>query len=149
MTLHLIDPNYKYPILQHSYVSAIDQGQDTNETMYTSIIRITKPRNGFEIGDKVLVFGDYGINEYWVEEVVSVNDSNNTVELTYDGVSAVVRSQDDIIGDYDVEASFFQSMYYASKFSRGFILITMIHFIIVAFMYFESYDKIHKNKEEE
>ena len=142
MLLHLLDPHYTYPVLKHSFISAVYEGQDVNETMYTDVIRIKKFNpDDIRFDEKVVIYGDFGTTEYWVESIESVDPDFETVELTYDQISTITVSYDDIIGVKTKEASFVCTIYYTAKTPQGFLLLFMSHAFIVAAYYFGFVDR--------
>ncbi len=142
MTLHLLDPEYQYPILNHSYIGAIYPDQDINGTMYTDIVRIHEfSEQTIEVDDFVVVYNDFNIPEYWVEKVINVDYNAKQIELTYDNVSSITVNYSSIVGVYDHNANIFGTLYYTAKFTRGFILLVISHMLILAAYYFAWIDR--------
>lgn len=136
MTLQYIDSDYTYRILNRSFISAISPNQDINGVLNTSIIQVIEfDKNDIAVGDNVVVFGDYNIDEYWVEEITDIDFISQQVELTYDQVSTYTVRFDKIIGIYEQEANLFGTILYTAKFTRGYILIIASHFIILLAYY--------------
>jgi len=136
MTLQFIDSDYTYQILKRSFISAVSPDQDINLVMYTDIIQVVDfDEKNITTGDNVVIFGDYNIDEYWVEQVTNVDIENRELDVTYDQVSFNTVSFDDVIGTYEKEANIFGTILYTAKFTRGYILIIASHLIVVLFYY--------------
>lgn len=141
MTLHRKDSNYQYSILNHSYINAITQDQNVNRTMYLDIVQIHEfnPDN-IEVGDYVVIYSDFGLNEYFIEKVIRVNDDDQTISTTYDNETATTNKFTDVIGVYVKEANFLGTIYYASKFNTGYLLLVLSHIILLAMYYLSFFD---------
>lgn len=141
MTLHRKDSDYQYNILNRSYISAIIQDQNINQTMYLDIVQIHKFNpNNIEIGDYVVIYFDFGLNEYFIEKVIQVNDDAQTISTTYDNETITSNQFTDIIGVYEKEANVLGTIYYTSKFNTGYILLVLGHILILAIYYFSFID---------
>ena len=142
MTLHRKDSAYQYNILKHSYINAITKDQNVNRTMYLDIIRINEfdPDN-ISVGDYVVIYSDFGLNEYFVEKVTQVNGDNQTISTTYDNETVTTNQFTDVIGEYEKEANFLGTVYYASKFNTGYLLLVLAQVIILAMYYLSFFDK--------
>jgi hypothetical protein len=142
MTIHLMDPNYKYPILKTSYIDAIYPDQDLTNTMYTDIVKITEfDEQDIQVGDSVVINSDFNINENWVEEIVSIDYDSKQIELTYDNLSTITVSYDKVIGVYDSNANIFGTIYFTSKFYRGYILLMISHAFVLTAYFFAWIDR--------
>ncbi|GEM_PF-1152496 len=141
MTLHRFDPNYQYDILDYSYINAITPDQNVNATMYLDIVRVTEfnPENA-QIGDNIIIYGDFGLNEYFVEEITSINQDDQTVTTTYDDQTSVTNEFNDVIGFYEREANLFGTIFYASKFNTGYLFLVIGHVLLVSMYYLSFMD---------
>ncbi len=147
MSLHFLDNNYEYLFFKYSYINAIYPNQNIDDVLYTDIVKTSMPTpSNIERGNKVVVFNDFDIPEYWVEEIVSVNYSNKTVEITYDYVTKKVVSFSDIIGVYDKNANIIGTLYYTAKFADGFVLLTLEHLFLIIAAYIYLYSRGRYNE---
>jgi hypothetical protein len=137
MTLHLLDKDYDFPILKHSYINAIYPGQDVNDTMYTDIIRIRKfDETTIDEGDQVILYNDFDIAEYWTETVYDVRDATRQLELTYDNTTFITTSFDNVVATYDRNANVFGTLYYTARYTDGYTLLFLSHLFVLAGYYF-------------
>lgn len=137
MTLLMLDDSYTYPILQHSYISAVGPNQDVDGTLSTSIIRISSfDKQTVSVGDQVVIYGDFGTTEYWVEDVVDVLPDTQQVELQYVDNITITTRFDSIVGVYEKEANFIGQIYYSATFVYGYILWVIAHLFILFGYYY-------------
>lgn len=141
MTLHRKDANYQYNILKHSYINAVTPDQNVNRTMYLDIVKIREFNpNSIQVGDYVVIYSDFGLNEYFTEKVTRVDNDAQTITTTYDNETATTNNFTDIIGVYEKEANFFGTIYYTSKFNTGYLLIILSHIILLAIYYLSFFN---------
>jgi len=142
MTLHRKDNNYQYYILNHTYINAVIQDQNVNRTMYLDIIQIHEfSPNDIGVGDYIVIYSDFGLNEYFVERVTQVNVDTQTITTTYDNLTATTNQFTDVIGVYEKEANFLGTIYYVSKFNTGYLLLVLAQIIILAIYYLSFFEK--------
>lgn len=146
MTLHRLDTNYRYELLPFSYINAVTPDQNVNQTMFLGIVRIkTFDPASVHPGDDIIIYSDFGLNEYFVEEIISINNDNQTVTTTYDQVTSVTSEFSDIPGVYVGNANLVGSIYYASKFNTGYVFLVLGHVILLA-MYYLSFLNVESSK---
>lgn len=137
MTVHRLDPNYEYSIFKHSFINAISPDQNVSATMYTDIVKITEFKSDeVEIGDLVVIYSDFGVDDYWVEEITSIDDDNQEISTTYDGITSIKTPFEDVLGTYQKSSNIFGTLYFTAKFNTGFLLLTTGHLLILASFYY-------------
>lgn len=142
MTLHFINRDYGYRILDQLYVETIMPDQDLTGKMSTGIARIEKvDYELIAINDSIVFCCDYGLDENWVQRVVNIDKENKLLEVTYDGVVTTIASEEQVYGLYLNEANFFGTLYYTSTFLRGYILLMVSQLL---FLYIYHYAFIQK-----
>ena len=94
-----------------------------------------------KVGDYVVIYSDFGLNEYFVEKVTQVNVDTQTITTTYDNVTATTNQFTDVTGVYEKEANFLGTIYYASKFNTGYLLLVLAQVILLAMYYLSFFDK--------
>jgi transcriptional regulator with XRE-family HTH domain len=146
MTLHRLDTNYNYDLLPYSYINAVTPGQNVNQTMFLGIVRVEPfDPDSVNFGDQIVIYQDFGLNEYFVQEVRSVNTDNQTITTTYDQVTLVTNEFSDIPGVYVRDANLIGSIYYASKFNTGYVFLVLAHVILLA-MYYLSFLNVNDTR---
>lgn len=134
MTLHYINRNYQFTILNSLYIEAVLPGQDIGETgrASTGIVKIQEvDLSNLAIGDQIVVCCDFGTSENWVEEVIGMDEENRTVESSYDGVLILESSIESVYGGYIKQANFFGTIYYTSSFLRGYLFLLLSQGIVL------------------
>ena len=137
MTLHYINRNYDYKLLNNLYIEAVLPDQDIGTTgrASTGIVKIQEVQlDSLELGDQIVVCCDFGTNENWVEEVVAIDSEDQLIESTYDGVLVLETEVDEVFGVFQNQANFFGTIYYTSSFLRGYIFLLLSE-VIVLFLY--------------
>ena len=143
MTLYFNDNEYEYTIFSHSYIEAILPNQPLTSTLNTGVARIHDPSTAsIEAGDYVvtqdiddaLIGGGHGFP--LVSSVVSIDETQNTLRITYDNTTTLTVSQDALIGLYESESGMVGTYYYTSMFLRGYSLLMVSHIILLSGYYF-------------
>ena len=136
MMSYLLDARYDCNILNNAYTHAVLPDQSLNQKLHLGVVKIRKLEfDDIEVGDKIVVDGDFNLDVYWVETVVSVNHTTKAVLTSYDHKVASTYSKEDIAGEYIKDANFLGMLYYSASFSKGFILITLTHSIALYVYY--------------
>ena len=144
MTMYLIDKTYNYKIFNNAYTQAVYPGQSLDQSLKLRVVKYKKVAlDDIEIGDEVIVDGDFNLDVYWVETVVSVDHITKTIKTSYDYEVASTYREDAVVGIYLNDANFFGTIYFASSFLKGFIFIAITQGILLYSYYF-----ILINKEE-
>lgn len=150
MTIHRLDSNYEFPIFNHSYINAISPDQNVSQTMYTNITKIVKFNpNEVEINDDIIIYSDFGIEEYFVERVTAIDYENEIISTTYDEVTIVNTRFEDVLGTYDKTSNIIGTIYYTAKFNIGFLMMTTAHVLLPAIYYYSVLDGRGYRKNEE
>ncbi len=138
MTLYLANGQARYRVFNHTYFSAIPQGQDLGGTMRTSIVRMQRADLiDLEIGDDVVVCCDFNIPDTpWVQTITGIDVNENAIQTTYDGVILSSFAESQVHGVYVEEASVIGTLYYAASFATGYVFLLMGHLLIVGAYYY-------------
>ncbi len=132
MTLFLIDSGYEYKILKNNYIDAVLPDQSIDQTLLLDIVKIKEPVfSELEIGDKIIISGDFDLDVYWVETILEIDTDNSTIVATYDNLSSSIFTEEEIIGVYIEDANFIGTLYYSASYTRGFIFLTISHVILL------------------
>lgn len=146
MTLHLMNRDYGYRVLNRLYIEAILPDQDLTGRMYTGIARIEKVNYAIiNVNDSIVFCCDFGLEENWIQRVVNIDRENKLLEVTYDGVVTTIASEDEVYGLFLNEANIFGTLYYTASFVRGYILLMASQ---ILFLYIYHYTFIQKRSEE-
>lgn len=132
MTFYLVDSDYNYTLMDNTYVDAVLPAQDIGGVMDMGIVRLEQAKySSLSVGDQVVVYGDFSLDIYWVETIVSLDDKTRSIELTYDEVSTNTYHIEEIVGQFTSNADFFGTIYYTSTYIRGYIFIALSHVLLM------------------
>ena len=132
MTFYLADSGYNYTLMDNSYIDAVLPEQDIGGVMDLGIVRLEQAKySSLSIGDQVVVYGDFSLDVYWVETVVSLDDETKTIGLTYDEISINTYHIEEIVGQFTSNADFFGTIYYTSTYIRGYIFLALSHVLLM------------------
>ena len=106
-----------------------------NKRYISAIIKEAKIED-LVVGDKIVMYGDFGLDVYWVETIVDIDYLTSQVHTTYDQITINVLREYEITGVYVQDAEFMGTVYYSASFLEGFIFLTISHGIILFGYYF-------------
>jgi len=133
--------------LGYTTVLAVPMDQELGNQMRATVSRIRKlDIETLAIGDQVVIYGKYGSDFYWIEEVIAFNLETNQITTTYDRLLANTVSIDEIEGVYIEDANFLQLLSYISTNTRGYIVLILTYALVLSTVYFLYVNKKPKNK---
>ena len=133
--------------LGYATVLAVPMDQELDDQVVATVARIKKlDESVLAIGDKVIIYGKYGSDLYWIEEVIAFNLETDEITTTFDGLIANTVSFDDIEGVYVEEANFLQLLSFISSNTRGYIILIATYALVLSTVYFLYVNKKPKNK---
>ncbi|MDR4968057.1 MAG: hypothetical protein RG740_00415 [Acholeplasmataceae bacterium] len=132
----LILPNRGIGLLGTANVLAVPNNQELDEELSTRIVIVKRFKlDDLKVGDNILIYGRFGTDIYWVEEVVEIRESLNELQTTFDGFISNTTSIDDIDFVYIKDASFLGTIYYVSSNLRGFLVMASVQGLILSIIY--------------
>ncbi|MDI6452905.1 hypothetical protein [Peloplasma aerotolerans] len=132
----LILPNRGIGLLGTANVLAVPNNQELDEELSTRIVIVKRLKlDDLKVGDNILIYGRFGTDIYWVEEVVEIRESLNELQTTFDGFISNTTSIDDIDFVYIKDASFLGTIYYVSSNLRGFLVMASVQGLILSIIY--------------
>jgi len=115
---------------------AVPMDQDLGQTVNARVVMVEKLElQNLQVGDKVLIYGRFGTDLNWVEEVVSIDTNQGTAETTFDGVVSNTVTLGDIKGIYIGNASLLGIITYVSSNLRGYIFLLGTYIVIFSMVY--------------
>ena len=148
MTICLINSDkYEYKVMNHAYVNAVLPNQSLDQALELGIVKLKEPLlRELKVGDQIVVYGDYNLDVYWVETIVSTDIASKEVEATYDQEITNVFLEEDILGVYVEKANFVGTVFYSASYLKGYLLLTITHGILLYGFYFLFLGKKPKNE---
>jgi hypothetical protein len=115
---------------------AVPMDQDLTDTVNAHVVMVEKlDLDKLKVGDKVLIYGRFGTDFNWVEEVVSIDLVQGTAETTFDGIISNTITIGDIRGIYIGEASLLGIITYISSNLRGYLFLLGTYIVIFSMVY--------------
>lgn len=132
-------------ILGKTSMLAIPNDQELDQELQGSIIRVEKfDFDQIKVGDKIVVYGKFSSELYWVEEVTEKNDQTREVKTTFGYFIQNTYREAEIVATYLREVTTLGQIYYVGSTPRGFASLLAIQGIILTLIY---YYYIRKPKE--
>ncbi len=115
---------------------AVPRDQDLGQTVHAHVVLVERLDSvNLQVGDKVLIYGRFGTDLNWVEEVVSIDTTQGTAQTTFDGIVSNTVNISDIKGIYLGKASLLGIITYISSNLRGYIFLLGTYFVIFSMVY--------------
>ena len=115
---------------------AVPMDQDLGETVNAHVVLIERVNpESIQVGDMVVIYGRFGTDLNWVEEVVSIDLDEGTAQTTFDGVVSNPVLISDIKGIYLEQASLLGIITYISSNLRGYIFLLGTYFVVFSMVY--------------
>lgn len=136
VSVPLLSENRGINAYKTTTILAIPMNQEIDDVLDVKIVKIKKiDLDNLEVGEKIILFGEYGTQNYWVKEIVSIDSVNRTVQTTFDGVISHEASYDDLEGIYIEDANILGIISYVSSNLRGYIFLLGTYFVIFSMVY--------------
>jgi len=133
----LIAPQSAVDIIGHVNVLAVPNNQELGSDLKASVVamRPFNP-NRIEIGTKIAIYGKFGTEIYWVEDIVEIRLDERELDASFDGIIRNTYSFDDIDGIVLRETGIFGMIMYVSSGLRGFISLSLTYAVVFSIIYY-------------
>ena len=137
ITIPLVLPNRGINLLGYANIIAIPNTQELDEELYQRVVTV-HPFNieTIEEGDKVIVFGRYSTDAYWVETVVEIREELGEIDTSFDGFIRYTMQIEDLDFEFVRESSFIGVIYYTSSNLRGYLVMLSTHVLILGLIHY-------------
>lgn len=123
--------------LGYTTVLAVPMNQELDDELVATVARIRKvDLDMLVIGEKVIIYGKYGSDFYWIEEIIAINLESNELTTTFDGLIANTIQFEDVEGIYIEDANFLQLLSYISSNTRGYVFLILTYALVLSAVYF-------------
>lgn len=137
ITLPLVLPNRGINLLGYANVIAIPNTQELDEELYQRVVTVHPfDINDIEVGDKVIVFGRFSTEVYWVETVVEIREDLGEMDTSFDGFIRNTVQIEDIELKFVRESSFIGVIYFTSSNLRGYLVMLSTHVLILGLIHY-------------
>lgn len=137
LSISLITENKGINAFGATTVLAVPMNQDLDNELYARIIVIeTLDISNLAIGDKVIIFGQYGKDIYWVNEVVKIDLELAKADTTFDGFISNQINIEDIKGLYVRQGHLIHRINHVATTTTGFASIIVTYALIFVVTYY-------------
>lgn len=133
----MIFPHRAVNLLGQTTMLAIPNDQDLTDELSVQVITVkTFDFDDIKIGDRIVVYGKYGTDLYWVEEVISIDDIGQTLETTFGYFVTNTYDKNDVIATFVGHASLATTASYVASTFRGFISLLVSETLLMGLIYY-------------
>lgn len=133
----IVFPHRAVNVIGATTMLAIPNDQELDQELKADIIRVK--RFNFEqikIGDRIIIYGKFGTDLYWVEEVVSIDAINQTLDTTFGYFIRNTYTKDQIIASFDRHTTPLSTVLYVATTIRGFISFILIETLVLGAIHY-------------
>ncbi len=124
-------------ILGLTTMLAVPNDQELDEELTSDVIYVRKFKfEDVNIGDRIVIFGKFGTDLYWVEEVVAIDEVNRTLDTTFGYFVKNTYQEDEIRATFSHHANNLSTVFYVSTTPRGFLSLFFIEVLIMGIIYY-------------
>lgn len=134
-------------ILGRTSMLAVPNDQELDQELQGSVIRVEKfDFDKIKVGDKIVIYGKFGTELYWVEEVTEINPSAREIHTTFGYFIQNTYAEEEVVATYLREVTPLGEIYYVGSTPRGFTSLLAIQGIILTLIYYYYIRKPKENK---
>lgn len=123
--------------LGKSTILVIPNDQELDQDLTSDVVHIKKfSFDDINTGDRIIVYGKFGTDLYWMEQIVDINRENRTLDTTFGYFIRNTYSEDDIIATFDHHANTLSTIIYVATTPRGFASLLVIEVLILSVIYY-------------
>lgn len=124
-------------LLGRSTMLVIPNDQELDQELNSDVIHIKKfSFNDIKIGDRIIIYGKFGTDLYWMEEIVDIDTVNRTLDTTFGYFIRNTYSEQEIIASFDHHANLFSTIIYVATTPRGFVSMLFMEALILSVIYY-------------
>lgn len=124
-------------LLGRTTMLAVPNDQELDEELTSDVIHVKKFRfEDVQIGDRIVIYGKFSTDLYWVEEVVSIDREKQTLDTTFAYFVSNTYSKDDIRATFSHHSTTLSTIFYVSTTPRGFASLLFIEVLILGAVYY-------------
>ncbi len=133
----MVVPNRAVDLLGRTMMLAIPNDQELDQELQAEVIHARKFNfEDIKLGDRIIIYGKFGTDLYWVEEVVGIDAINRTIDTTFGNFIQNTFEDDEVIATFDRHSNPIISIYYVATTHRGFVSLLIIEGIILSLVYY-------------
>jgi len=135
--LPMILPDRAIGLFGEAMILAIPNDQELDEELRADVILIKSFEfDNIEIGDRIIIYGKFSTDLYWVEEVVSIDPTHRTIDTTFGYFVRNTYDESDVIATFHDHTTTFQSLVYVATTPRGLMSLVLIEILVFGSIYY-------------
>lgn len=133
----MIFPNRAVNFLGNTTMLVVPNDQELDSELQTDIAHVNKFNyEKIAIGDRIIVYGKFGTDLYWMEEVVAIDEVNQTLDTTFGYFIRNTYQKNEIVATYQKRGNLFSTILYVSTTPRGFISLVIVETLVLSVVYY-------------
>jgi hypothetical protein len=115
----------------------IPNDQELDQELNSDVVHIKKfSFDDIEVGDRIIIYGKFGTDLYWMEEIVAKDDINRTIDTTFGYFIRNTYEEDHVVATFDHHANLFSTILYVATTPRGFASMLFIEALALSVIYY-------------
>jgi hypothetical protein len=124
-------------LLGRSTMLVIPNDQELDQELNSDVVHIKKfSFDDIEVGDRIIIYGKFGTDLYWMEEIVAKDDINRTIDTTFGYFIRNTYEEDHVVATFDHHANLFSTILYVATTPRGFASMLFIEALALSVIYY-------------
>ena len=133
----MVFPNRAVNLLGQTTMLAIPNDQVLSNELSAQVIKVKKfDFDDVIVGDRIVIYGKYGTDLYWVEEIVSIDQDNQTLDTTFGYFIRNTYAKADVRATFVEHATLVTTALYVTTTPRGFISLFMMEILVMGLIYY-------------
>ena len=124
-------------LLGRSTMLVIPNDQELDQELNSDVIHIKKfSFDDIEVGDRIIIYGKFGTDLYWMEEIVAKDELNRSIDTTFGYFIRNTYEEDHVVATFDHHANLLITILYVATTPRGFASMLFIEAIALSVIYY-------------
>jgi hypothetical protein len=124
-------------LLGRSTMLVIPNDQELDQELNSDVVHIKKfSFDDIDVGDRIIIYGKFGTDLYWMEEIVAKDEINRTIDTTFGYFIRNTYEEDHVIAIFDHHANLFSTILYVATTPRGFASMLFIETLALSVIYY-------------
>jgi hypothetical protein len=124
-------------LLGRSTMLIIPNDQELDQELNSDVVHIKKfSFDDIDVGDRIIIYGKFGTDLYWMEEIVAKDDINRTIDTTFGYFIRNTYDEDHVVATFDHHANLFSTILYVATTPRGFASMLFIEALALSVIYY-------------
>jgi len=124
-------------LLGRSTMLVIPNDQELDQELNSDVIHIKKfSFDDIEVGDRIIIYGKFGTDLYWMEEIVAKDELNRSIDTTFGYFIRNTYEEDHVVATFDHHANLLITILYVATTPRGFASMLFIETLALSVIFY-------------